>query len=81
MQVEFKLFALEVSTSELDGDEPVPRYEEVLSFAEVERVNHVADSCVLVKEHVFLHTSVSGIDQLILHGVDCLHQAVFKEVL
>jgi len=41
----------------------------------------MADSSIFIEKHVLLHTSLSRVDQLILHSVYCLHQAIFEQVL
>lgn len=81
MDVELQLLALKIGASQLEWHKPVPGDEEMVSFAQVERVEHVADSSVFVEQHVLLHAPAALVQQLILHSVHSLHQAVLQQVL
>ena len=81
MEIELQLLAFQIACPELERNKPVPRDEEVFSLAQVERVDHVADARVFVEKHVLLHSSLLGVQQLILHRVHRLHQPIFEQVL
>ena len=66
MDIELQLLALEIARSQLDGHKSIPRNEEVLPLAEIKSIEHMADTGVLIEQHVLLHAAVLGAEELVL---------------
>jgi hypothetical protein len=73
--------AFEIVGSQLDRSKPLPRYKKVLSFSKVKSIEHMANTCIFIKEHIFLHSVIFGGKELILHDIDSPHESVLQKVL